>query len=392
MASVISRFRQAVNTNLEHIWAAPPPFAMHTPAALATDFLAPAIALSHGGKRTRALFALAGFQAGCSAAPDTLEEMPTSELPVALGSVLELYQLSALIHDDVIDGASMRRGVPTAHVAYAQWHRAHSLLGSAPSFGEKMAVLLGDYVLSLASYTLESGISPAASHRPLTTSHRSPAASQNVCEHGVRELFHAMCTEVAFGQYTDALSEFEPLSLHGSAAMERALAVLYHKAARYSVLVPTLLGAQLALAHQTLSASTAQPDILTELESICLPLGEAFQLRDDALGIFGDPHATGKPAGDDLAEGKRTVLIALTREMALPQERGTIDALLGIGRQLSAEELAQARSIIVGCGAYARHEELIAEREAHVNSAIARSSLELSVLQELAASLVGRTH
>lgn len=421
MTDILSRFRQAVDAKLQQIWDAPPPFPLRASTALANDFVAPAIALSTGGKRTRALFALAGFQAGCGASPAVLDTLPTAELPVSLGAALELYQLSALIHDDVIDGAATRRGIATAHVAYATWHGEHHLLGSKRDFGEKMALLLGDYVLSLAAYTLEQSLT-ANTHLALDGTHH------------VRALFHSMCAEVAFGQYTDALSEFQPLEDSSAAATNQALTVLYHKAARYSVLVPTLLGAEFAMAlrsHRpgTSPASTdatlASPDgiptpplsaaptpyrttpppltdtfttcppqsdasIVAELERICRPLGEAFQLRDDVLGIFGDPQITGKPAGDDLSEGKRTVLLALTRAAAQPRERAIIDSL--IGRPLSEKDLATARSIIQNSGAYEQHEAMIAERETAVAARMQASGLELSVLAQLAGNLAQRTY
>lgn len=366
---------------MREILAGPPPFAMPTGVRALDDFLAPAIALAQGGKRTRALFALAGWQAGggFSASESAASLNPATaaagaapqDLPVLLGAAVELYQISALIHDDLIDQATTRRGVPTVHTAFASYHRAHGLLGEPERYGASMAILLGDYLLSLSASTLENYL--AGSSMPIVTS----AAAQRV-----RALFHAMTAEVAAGQYYDAHAEFVPLTATAAdpqSTVTAAFTVLYHKSARYSVTVPTLLG-----------ALAAGADIATihQLEAICTPLGEAFQLRDDALGIFGDPRVTGKPAGDDITEGKRTVLLGLTRQNAGPADRATIENLLG--KPLTAADLATVQRIITRSGAYDEHERLIAQREERTAQLIKASALPLAVLEQLTAMLAGR--
>lgn len=409
MLSAITTYRDAVSFYIEHILAAPPPFSLYdpispyepsrphtqtppspTPASpplshtllsqTPQNFLAPAQALARGGKRTRALFALAGWQAGINISADALDHYPTERMPIGLGAALELYQLSALIHDDVIDEASTRRGVPTAHETFAQTHRQHNLLGDPHEYGTKMALLLGDYVLSLAAYTLEKSLS--------TYNFTIPASAQQV-----RRLFHSMTTEVAFGQYIDVHAEFT--AIHNCAeenctdenctdeAITSALSVLHHKAARYSVTVPTLLGALLGEANPLSSSLT------DELKQICSPLGEAFQLRDDVLGVFGSPEMTGKPAGDDISEGKRTVLLALTRKRASAEDRDFIDSHLG--RPLEGASLQKIQRIIKECGAYSEHEEMIARRERYARQAMSESEYPLDVLMHIADQLSGRT-
>ena len=370
-------YRAAVSEAVARAFAPPAPFDF--PESLAVpieDFLAPAIALSRGGKRTRALFALAGWQAGASLSKPALAITLTSDLPIALGAALELYQISALIHDDVIDSAATRRGVPTAHIAFSRFHQDNALLGDSTAYGQKMALLLGDYVLSLAALTLEEGLDAALE----TTAKGGPrvVASPGAAA-ATRRLFHSMCAEVAFGQFADVHAEFTPLGVADSTAYKSAFSVLYHKAARYSVTVPTLLGAISAGAHSSVTA---------ELEKICTPLGEAFQLRDDALGIFGEPGVTGKPAGDDISEGKRTVLLALAREKACAADRAILDSL--VGNPLDAKSLAEVRAIMKRSGTYAHHEELIKEREGTARDLIAASSLRLDILHHLALQLSGR--
>lgn len=363
-------YKKTVSDSLTEILSTSLPFTLHAPTAAAESFLAPAQALTVGGKRTRALFALAGWQAGANLDIHELADLPLSELPVELGVALELYQLSALVHDDIIDAASTRRGVSTAHIAFAHAHQAQSLEGNADTYGINMALLLGDYLLSLASHTLTHALASS------TDLYNDPMQRSSA----VAGLFDSMTAEVAFGQFTDVHAEYTPLTAtDDSDAISSALTVLYHKAARYSVTVPTLLGAHFA---------GAEAAVINELERLCSPLGEAFQLRDDTLGVFGEPGVTGKPAGGDITEGKRTVLLALTRAAASPKDKATIDSLLG--QKLSDEQLRTVRTIIQRSGALAQHEAMINEREDTVSSGLKASNLHLDILATLAESLTQR--
>jgi geranylgeranyl diphosphate synthase type I len=158
--------------------------------------------------------------------------------------------------------------------------------------------------------------------------------------------------------------------------------VLRYKSAKYSVERPLHIGATLAGASETQ---------LAELSSFGLPLGEAFQLRDDLLGVFGDPSATGKPAGDDLIEGKRTVLVALALDAAPAEEAARLDAALGTS--LSAAEVGELRAVIDRSGAHQQVEEVIGSLAAHATDALARATIDdhaRVVLLELATAVTDR--
>lgn len=276
------------------------------------------------GKRLRALLAHFGASLGSGT--------PLGDGDVhLLGAALELYQASALVHDDLIDKALTRRGIATPHVRFARAHAHSSWSGSAPDFGAAAAVLLGDLLFSAAESAM------------IRQSQRLPH------DRAVRLLarYALMHSEVALGQYLDVRAENLPLRAFGPSVSD-AREVVLRKSARYSVVQPTLLGA---------AAVGADEDVLHALESALTPWGIAFQLRDDDLGVFGDPEVTGKPAGDDIREGKRTVLLALTWENASEAERLRLERALG-NPEPGPEELTAAADIIEARGR-ADHEHLI---------------------------------
>ncbi|MGH8969854.1 MAG: polyprenyl synthetase family protein, partial [Actinomycetes bacterium] len=230
--------------------------------------LAEAIAdLLSGGKRLRPAFCYWGWRgAGGRDGPGI----------VAVAAALELFQAAALLHDDVMDGSDTRRGRPAAHRRLGALHRGSGWLGSSADFGVAGAILAGDLCLSWCDELyMSSGLSSTqlAAGRPV---------------------FDRMRTELMAGQYLDMLEQVQ-----AATTVERARHVIRYKSANYTVAQPLLLGGSLA---------GASPSLLATYSAYGLPLGEAFQLRDDVLGVFGDPDETGKPAGDDLREGKRTVL------------------------------------------------------------------------------------
>ncbi|MBM9466919.1 polyprenyl synthetase family protein [Nakamurella sp. YIM 132084] len=232
-----------------------------------------------GGKRLRPRFLRCGWLAA-----------GTGPEPAGLGTVavgLELLQACALLHDDVIDRSDTRRGAPSTHRAVAGEHAAAGLLGDGDHFGVSAALLLGDLALAWADDLFLEGslaIGPAA-----------VAAAAPV--------WQAMRTEVLGGQLLDLLVTAAPEGDPGLAAAD-AMAVNRWKTAAYTVERPLHLGAALA---------GADPECVVALRRFGVDVGIAFQLRDDLLGVFGDPAVTGKPAGDDLREGKRTVLVADAR-------------------------------------------------------------------------------
>lgn len=322
------------------------------------DLLAPARRLLTGGKRLRALLAAVGWTA---ARTDATPEDPAV---VHAGAALELFQAAALVHDDVMDGSLERRGMPAAHRQLAAEHARRGWLGSPDVYGVAGAVLLGDLLLTVASMELD--VARAG----------TPGSER------ARRIYDDMVGEVAYGQFLDMRAQALPWDQPGS-AVERALEVVRHKSARYSVEHPLALGAALA---------GADDDLLGKLRRVGLPLGEAFQLRDDHLGVFGSPAETGKPAGDDLREGKRTVLVALALERADAAGRELLRSSLG-RPDLTAAEVDRLRGLLDSCGAVEAHESLIAERYEAGRSAIAAAGLRPAVraeLEHLADALVRR--
>jgi len=302
-----------------------------------------------GGKRLRPAFAYWAWRA--AGGPDTDAAMTAS-------ASLEFLQACALIHDDVMDASDTRRGMPAAHRRFATLHREHEWHGSAESFGVGAAILLGDLCLSWADeLLLRSGMPTEALIR-------------------AKSVYDDMRTELMAGQYLDLLEQ-----ARGGGSVERALRVVRYKSAKYTIERPLRLGAALA---------DADPSTHQALSAFGLPLGEAFQLRDDVLGVFGDPSETGKPAGDDLREGKRTVLIAIAVERATPAQDATIRQRLG-DPALDASGVATLREIIRDTGALAYGEELIASRLDESLSALAAMDIDPLAAQVLSGLAVAAT-
>ncbi len=289
-------------------------------------------AMLSGGKRLRALFLYWSWRAHGGAA--------AGEPALRAGAALELFHAAALFHDDVIDDSDTRRGLPAAHREFAAAHRRDQLTGDRERFGASVAILLGD--LALVASDREAARSLALVP--------APAAG------AARSVFDAMRTQVTVGQYLDLLAQARPWDGDADRVEARALQVVRAKSARYSVEQPLVLGAALA---------GASDEALATCGAIGIPLGEAFQLRDDLLGVFGDPSVTGKPAGGDLREGKRTVLVACALRRA--QEAGdevTLELLrtrLG-DPALSGEDAGRLAEAIAATGAPQDVERLIAER------------------------------
>lgn len=286
-----------------------------------------------GGKRLRASFLYWSWRAH-GGRPGT----PGEEAALRAGAALELFHAAALFHDDVIDDSDTRRGLPAAHRVFADAHRRGGLVGDARRYGASVAILLGD--LTLVASDREAA-------RALALLPDGPARTARVA-------FDDMRTEVTVGQYLDLLAQAVPWDDDPDRVEARARAVVRAKSARYSVEHPLALGAALA---------GADDESVTACRAIGLPLGEAFQLRDDLLGVFGDPAVTGKPAGDDLREGKRTVLVAraLRRAQAIGDD-STADLLrakLG-DPALSTADAARVAAAIAATGATDEVEDLIA--------------------------------
>ncbi len=286
-----------------------------------------------GGKRFRAMFCYWGFRA--VRAPDDAED----EALVRACAALELLHASALVHDDYMDASDTRRGRPSVHRAFAARHRAEGWRGDPDQYGASAAILLGDLLLSWADELLRT----------------CGFGSDQVL--AALRVFDITRSEVIGGQFLDV-----SVQARGVADVEQSMTVLRYKSAKYSVERPLHVGAALA---------GAAPEVVHVLTSYGVPLGEAFQLRDDLLGVFGDPEVTGKPAGDDLTEGKRTVLVALTLESLQhsdPEGAKNLDESLGA--HLTGSEVAELQRLIVHSGAQAEVEERIDEHTRRSLSAV----------------------
>ncbi|GAA2207229.1 polyprenyl synthetase family protein [Nonomuraea monospora] len=277
--------------------------------------------LLSGGKRLRPAFCYWGWR-GAGGADDP-------GIFTASAS-LELLQASALVHDDVMDKSDLRRGMPSAHRRFQAMHEKSGWYGSAEQFGEGAAILLGNLLLIWAGEMWRASGLPRESL-------------------DVAQPFHDhMRSELMCGQYLDLLEQ-----ANGENTFESALRVALFKSGKYSVEQPLRLG--LALAARELAPW---------MDELCTGYGRrvgiAFQLRDDILGVFGDPAQTGKPAGDDLREGKRTMLVARTLAAASASDAETVRLLLG-DPGLDEKGVATLREIIDGTGALRECEDLIGE-------------------------------
>src|SRR5215467_7092522 len=279
------------------------------------------------GKRLRPAFCYWGWRgAGGPDCPPIL----------TAAAALELLHASALVHDDVMDGSDTRRGRPSLHRLFAMRHAEQRWRGSPESYGMGAAILIGDLLLAWTDGMYHASGLPAGALR------RGQA------------VLDLMRTEMIAGQYLDLLGQAA-----GDETVDGALRVAEYKTARYTIERPLHLGAALA--------GSPQGPVPAAFSAYGLPLGVAFQLRDDILGVFGDPAETGKPASDDVREGKRTVLVAIARARATAAQARIIDERLGDPR-LDDAGAAEVRAVITDTGALATCETMIGQ---HVADAVA---------------------
>ncbi len=276
-----------------------------------------------GGKRLRPEFLWCGWLAGGGQSNG-----PRVDPVLHVAAAVELLQACALVHDDIIDRSERRRGRPSTHRAVAKRHADAGLAGDPEHHGMSAALLLGDLALAWADDLFLAGA--------LASGALDRAAP----------VWRAVRTEVLAGQLLDLVVTASTVA--DPDIQERdALRVSRYKTAAYTVERPLQLGAALA---------GAGPATVEALRGYGVDMGVAFQLRDDLLGVFGDPGVTGKPAGDDLAEGKRTLLLALARAgLAGRPELAELDA--GVGRPDA--DTARLAALIAGTGAVGAVEERI---------------------------------
>lgn len=264
------------------------------------------------GKRLRPAF-VAWAHEGCGGDPD---DAAVLDAAVAV----EMLHTFALIHDDVMDEAVARRGTETIHVTYAQRHRKLAQRGDAVHHGNSIAILMGDLAFSHASLLM-------------TRVDRAAAT-----------LFYEMCGDLMVGQYLD----IEASARGPKVGVEVADQITELKTARYTVEGPLLLGAALAGRADEMRAP---------VQAYARPLGRAFQLRDDLLGAFGDPEKTGKPVGDDLAQGKVTRLLELGLAAGDDADRALLTRLGS--PTMGPDDVAAAQEVLERSGARAAVESLI---------------------------------
>ncbi|MEU5304530.1 polyprenyl synthetase family protein [Streptomyces noursei] len=306
--------------------------------------------LSAGGKRLRPVLCVLGWHAAGGTTP-----VPASALQVA--AALEMFHAFCLVHDDVMDNSTTRRGKPSVHRIFADRHGQHRSRQAADRFGTSAAILVGDFALAWSDELIHTaGLTPAQLARLLP-------------------VLDAMRSEVLYGQYLDVAAGGQFTD-----DVERAQAIIRYKTAKYTCERPLHIGAVLAGSSRLL---------LDSLSAYALPLGEAFQLRDDLLGVFGDPEVTGKSRLDDLREGKHTVLIALTLQHASRAQGDQLRPLLGCPA-LTEEQADVARHIITAAHAPDRVKAIIRERYGQALAALEAAPLPTAAREQLS-SLAGRT-
>jgi geranylgeranyl diphosphate synthase, type I len=288
-----------------------------------------------GGKRLRPVFTYWGWRSVLPAGA------PGEDSILAAAAAVELLHGCALAQDDVMDSSDTRRGRPATHVGFADVHAASGRQGSSAAFGRSAAVLLGDLLLSWAGELFANATESLQPQRRVAA----------------RAEFDRMRTEMVAGQFLDVLGQEQ-----GCFRTSDALRVAEFKTSRYSVLRPVLIGA--------LAAGSSESGIRA-LSGFGSALGDAFQLRDDLLGVFGDPASTGKPAGLDIIEGKQTVLMALAIERASERQRAELTAQLN-NHDLHAGGLSRVRQLLIQTGARDDVERLIDEAVTRAHRALSQ--------------------
>lgn len=269
--------------------------------------------VSSGGKRLRPAFCHWGF-VGAGGDPESSTSLDT-------GAALELLHAFALFHDDIMDGSLTRRGAAVTHEVFAERHRTSGGSGEARRYGEGIAILVGDLAFVYSDQLM--GDAPRAA----------------------REIWHELRIELNIGQLLDLIG-----TSNNERRRYKTERICRYKSGKYTIERPLHLGAMLA-------APERQQELLPLLSAYGLPLGDAFQMRDDVMGAFGDTALTGKPVGDDLREGKPTPLMAIAVERANTTQ---LTVLEKVGRDsLSDEDVRRAQEAIRESGALDEMETLI---------------------------------
>jgi geranylgeranyl diphosphate synthase, type I len=271
------------------------------------------------GKCVRSTFMYLGWRCG----------EPEDDTALRASASMELLHAFALMQDDVMDDSAMRRGRPSAHLSFGEWHRDRGMTGSSDRFGESAAVLLGDLCLVWAGQMLrQSGVGTEALAR-------------------VWPRYDEMRVELAVGQFADLVNESQAFP-----TLEEVMDVLRRKSGSYTVQRPLEIGAAMA---------GCSPEVLSALGGYGAAIGEAFQLRDDLLGVFGSPGVTGKSASADLAAQKATSVVVAAHRLADSSLRQQLSELMTTPT-LEPADVERWRNLIIGSGAAQWIEQMIDER------------------------------
>lgn len=264
----------------------------------------------NGGKRVRPAFMFSGYVA---AGGQAYEAILFATLSV------ELLHTFALIHDDIIDNSSLRRGELTTHKQFEKIHKEKNLQGNGKEYGLSSAILAGDLALSFAEEILTSAPFPQERLRR------------------ARYFFDQMKMQVLYGEYLDVLGGFQK-----SLNEDQVLQILEYKTAKYTVERPLHIGAVLA---------GADFEILETFSRYGIPFGQAFQMQDDLVGSFASEKEIGKPSDSDIKEGKKTLLLVKAYERATKSQKKILDAVVG-NKNSSQEEVDKVRKIMKETGSY----------------------------------------
>jgi geranylgeranyl diphosphate synthase type I len=324
----------------------------------ADELLAPVGALAAKGKRVRAILVLTAYDACDGHEPERAGRV---------AGAVELFQTAALIHDDVLDRSDTRRGMPSTHRSLEALHADRTWRGDAERFGIGAAILAGDLALM-------------ASHSLLTA---AIAGLPGKVASAVGGRFSSMASLCTAGQYLDIRLAAQPLESLGGHS-DSIVAMMRSKTASYTAEGPLALGAALA----GLSA-----DAVDQWAAVGVPLGIAFQLRDDVLGVVGEPDITGKPAGDDLREGKRTLLLSIGLDRADAAGREALAATVG-NESATPADIASAVELLSDLGAIRAVENLIDDYARNAHAALDTLTVDgpqRARLESLIESTVSRT-
>ncbi len=286
-----------------------------------------------GGKRLRPGFCHWGYVGAGGGDSDQVD--------IDAGAAFELMHAFALFHDDVMDDADSRRNQPTTHTVAAAEHAEKGWAGESRRFGEGVAILVGDLAFVYADQLLEEATPQAA------------------------KIWNELRIELNIGQYLDILG-----GVSRTRDVVKSERICRYKSGKYTIERPLHLGAVLA-------APDRMDELLPHLSNYGLPLGDAFQMRDDVMGAFGDEAVTGKPVGGDLIEGKPTPLLARSTRLATDDQREVLE-LVG-DPEMSQDTVARIQQVMVDTGG-------LAELEAHISALTesAVTSLDAAPITEVA--------